>query len=282
MSSNLLKWGYTNLQQEDVRVIDANAMLEKRLEIVGQKTEKPRPEGFVSGLVAEQIDVSELQDESEGTGEFSGNVIKSSEDAEQMLAQANEEAAAVLEQARQEADRLLQEAKAHAQQEREQVLAEARQQGYEDGSRQAEREVTAMKSKLQEKERELEAEYQKQIDELEPKFIEVITGIYEQIFHVELESYRDILVFLIAGTIRNVENSHEFIVHVSKEDYPFVSMQKKQLSATSTNSTVDVIEDLTLGKNECLIETESGIFDCGLGTQLEELTRRLKLLSYGK
>ena len=45
---------------------------------------------------------------------------------------------------------------------------------------------------------------------------------------------------------------------------------------------MEVIEDISLRKNECLIETEGGIFDCGLGTQLAELSRKLRLLSYEK
>ncbi len=61
-------------------------------------------------------------------------------------------------------------------------------------------------------------------------------------------------------------------------------MQKKEIQAESVagNATVEIIEDISLRKNECLIETEGGIFDCGLGTQLSELSRKLKLLSYEK
>ena len=59
-------------------------------------------------------------------------------------------------------------------------------------------------------------------------------------------------------------------------------MQKKQLSAgaAAPNTVVEIVEDITLGKGECLIETEGGIFDCGLGTQLSDLRRKRKLLSY--
>ena len=59
-------------------------------------------------------------------------------------------------------------------------------------------------------------------------------------------------------------------------------MQKKQMLAgvVSENTSVDVVEDLTLSKNDCMIETENGIFDCGLGTQLSELKKRLMLLSW--
>ena len=80
-----------------------------------------------------------------------------------------------------------------------------------------------------------------------------------------------------------IEGNRSFFIHVSKEDYPFVSMQKKQITASvASGSSVEVVEDLTLSKNQCLIETEDGIFDCGVSTQLTELSNRLKLLSYEK
>ena len=52
--------------------------------------------------------------------------------------------------------------------------------------------------------------------------------------------------------------------------------------AVSANSNVEIIEDMTLAKNECMIETDSGIYDCGLGTQLEELRKKLMLLAWQK
>ena len=48
----------------------------------------------------------------------------------------------------------------------------------------------------------------------------------------------------------------------------------------AANCNVEVVEDLTLAKNECLIETDSGIYDCGLGTQLEEVKKKLMLLAF--
>ena len=61
-------------------------------------------------------------------------------------------------------------------------------------------------------------------------------------------------------------------------------MQKKQIMAgtVSGNCNVDIIEDMTLAKNECMIETDNGIFDCGLGTELSELKQKLVLLSWSK
>ena len=48
----------------------------------------------------------------------------------------------------------------------------------------------------------------------------------------------------------------------------------------SESTTVDVVEDAAVAKNECMIETENGIYDCGLGTQLDELRKKLMLLAF--
>ena len=46
------------------------------------------------------------------------------------------------------------------------------------------------------------------------------------------------------------------------------------------NATLEVVEDAALRKNECMIETEGGIYDCSLDVQLAALRRELLLLSY--
>lgn len=161
-------------------------------------------------------------------------------------------------------------------------MEEGRQAGYEEGKRQAMAELDAAKKELEMQAMAMEQEYQKLIDELEPKFIQTLTGIYEEIFKVDLKDYKGILMHVISNTIRNTEGSKEFLVHISKADYEKVLEQKEDLmeGLPSGTVTVEFIRDATLHENECMIETGSGIYDCGVGLQLEELTRKLRLLSY--
>ncbi len=284
MSSNLLKGRYMNLQQEDKRVIDTNELVARRIEELTIKMRQSQGDGFVSGLEAEMIELEESEGELDGEEIARNNVIKANQEAQKLRVQAKQEADAMLEEANAEAERIQQEAKAAALAERDRVLSEARQQGYAEGLEKANKEAEQMRKQLQDKEKKLEADYRKCMDELEPQFVDTIAGIYEHVFHVELQSYREILTFLISTTMRKIDGNRSFIIHVSKEDYPYVSMQKKQIAAgaTASNSYLEVVEDLTLTKNECLIETEGGIFDCGLGTQLKELGQKLRLLSYEK
>ena len=214
--------------------------------------------------------------------EDGGNLIKAQDEVKEILAQARAEADSMLAGARAEAERIRSEAKAQAEAEKVQAINQARQQGYNEGLVKAQAHEGAMEQEYLERARTLEEAYQQQVDILEPKFVDTITAVYEHVFHVELSSFRDILTYLITTVMHNLEGSRSFVIHVSKDDYAYVSMQKKQMlsGVVSENMSVDVVEDLTLGRNDCMIETENGIFDCGLGTQLSELKKRLMLLAW--
>lgn len=283
LSSNLLKRGCTSLNTEDMRVIDTNALVAKKIEELQNRMNAQDNQGFVAGIPAETLDMEHLSEE-EANQLVAGKVMKAGEEAAEVTRRAREEADTVLEEARAEARQIREEAKAQIQAEKEQAIQQAREQGYRDGAAKAEQEAKAQSNELNKKSKQLEKEYQQLIDELEPRFIDTLTGIYEHIFHVELGSYREIISYLIQNTIRKIEGNKDFIIHVSKEDYPYVTMQKKQITACTTapNSTVEIVEDVTLSKNQCLIESEGGIFDCGLGAQLSELSQKLRLLSYEK
>ena len=257
-------------------MIDANAAIRRRLETAPKKALKASAiDGFVSGLDAEEVELS-----SEGES----NVIKAQEDIQAMLDQARAEAQAILDQAHKEASKLISDAIAQAESEKNSIMDQARQQGYEAGQGKAQAEADMARKEYQEKARQLEAEYQHQLDEVEPQFVDVITAVYEHIFQVELSDNRAILEHLISNTMHKLEGGGNVLVHVSKEDYSYVTMQKDQILAGTASGTgiVEIVEDMTLGKNECLIETDSGIFDCSLGTQLEGLKQKLMLLAWSK
>ena len=282
MSRNLLKQIYTVVQPEEKRVIDTNSLVQQRLEELEERKRAVNG-GFTAGLAAEQVDILPQEGE-EGAEESAENVIKAKESSGRILEDARNEAESIIAEAKAQAMRICDDAKNQAEVEKNRIIADAKQQGYSEGLALAKEEEQTIKNEYLEKESRLETFYQKQIDELEPQLVDLITDIYQHIFHVELQSYREILAHLISSTMRKIDGSHDFMVHVSKDDYPYVSMQKKQIltGAVSANCNVEIVEDLTLSKNECLIEAESGIFDCGLGTQLSELRQKLMLLSWSR
>lgn len=281
MSRNLLKASQVIQKNTEPRVVDSNALLAEkigRLQFLVREdmidAGEGFQEGFQDGLSAENVGGL--------FGETEGNVVHPETEApaapvyegpspEELIAQAKAEIAEMQKQAEEGLSYLKKQSK-----------KEGYQAGYEEGKQQALGELEAEKKKLQQREQKLEQEYQDKIDALEPSFIETLTGIYEEIFAVDLKEYKPILIHLISNAIRNCDSSRNFLVHVSREDYPAVSAAKDEIlgNLASPSVVLEIIEDISVRENECMIETSSGIFDCGLGTQLSELNRKLRLLSY--
>ena len=164
----------------------------------------------------------------------------------------------------------------------EQAQQQGYTQGYSEGNQKAVQETQAKMAELSEKEAAMEREYQEKLDNVEPYLVDKLTDIYDHIFAVDLSEYRNVIFHLISNTLHALENTDTYLIHVSEQDYQFVSMQKTQIAEDGgvKPSMLEFVEDRTLGKNECLIETPDGIYDCSLSVQLSELKRKLLLLSY--
>ncbi len=287
----LYKAGWVRVDGEEKCVIDSNNLVAERIEewenirranaAAAPSFEEEEGEGeaaeFVGGIAGEELDA--LFDDGEGAG----NVIKAKE-AEASREAAEAEAERILAEARAQALEIETQARHDAEVQRANAVEEGTRQGYDEGYARGMAEADGLKQELAERRQQLEAEFDDLLENLEPRFIDTITDVYSHIFGVDLSDNRDILVHLIDSTLRKVESSKTFIVHVSAEDYPYVNMQKQTLmeGAVAGRGLIEIIEDIALGKGDCLIETDGGIFDCGLGTQLEELTKKLQALSYEK
>ena len=290
MSRNLYKSSWVVVSNDDKCLIDSNSRIERRIEEIeiARRAKAIALSGggedgdseFVSGLGGEAIDALLSDGESGEGGIIKAAPQEEGPDLEEIRAQAQE----MIDGAQAEIDDMWKAAQGEIEARRIQAVEEGKKQGYNDGYGKGLAEVDDMKRALMEEKRQLEAEFDRVMDELEPRFVDTITAIYEHIFGVELADNRDILVHLIDATLRRVESSRTFIVHVSAEDYPYVNMQKQALAdgATAGKGTVEIIEDIALGQGACLIETDGGIFDCGVDTQLQELTNKLRVLSFEK
>ena len=295
LSRNLYKSSWVVVSNDEKCVIDSNSRLERRIEELeelrrarmnaaagyGEEAEDGEAE-FVSGLGGEELDAL-LADHAEGA---EGSIIKAGApqekgpDLEEIKAQAQ----AMLDDAQAQIDEMRAAAQQEIERQRRQAVEEGNRQGYEVGHQQGMSELDDIRLALLDERRQLEEEYERMIENLEPRFIDTITEVYSHIFGIELAENRDILVHLIDATLRQVESSKTFIVHVSQEDYPFVNMQKQELTETATagKGIVEIVEDIALGQGACLIETDGGIFDCGIDTQLQALNNKLRVLSFEK
>ncbi len=276
--SNFIKGGFVNVESGKKLTINSNTFVEKRLEELRSKIVEEPPEvieeGFSEGLDPLQVErlVAAPEDDP--------SVIKAGG------AMSREEIDAELKRARQEADAILEAARKEAEQIRGAARDEGREEGYRDGRREAEEEC---RRQYREKELECEAraaaaerEFNKRSEELEPLLVEKISGIFERVTGARLENDRETVMYLLNRALTGVDSGRNYVVHVSSTDYENVRAQKEQVAKGTgiLPESFDIVEDSTLSPNSCLIESEGGIWDCSLGTQLSLLVQQLKILSY--
>ncbi len=182
------------------------------------------------------------------------------------------------------AEEALEAAKAEA----ESIRNSAREEGYAEGIKKAEdyvsdmlkeRENTLEKEYLA-KHKELEEEYGRKREQLEPELTEVLLDIFSRITHAVSEDKKDMILGLIKNVLDNSEVSRNIFIRVSAEDYSFVSNNRdKLLEAAVPDTVIEVTRDASLKKNQCIIETDAGVFDCSLDIQLENLISDIRLIS---
>lgn len=284
--SNLLKGIHT--KQTEERVIDYNEVISKKIESFRSKlkTQKVEADGFVGGL---NVSVVESLIGEEGTEETAEQeVLATAEEtaeentvseeelktlAEDILSDANARADEILENARKEAEKIKKDAYDAA-------FAEADQKGYEQGSARAEAEYQTLISDANHERARMEEEYTKRCDSMEKELVETLMEVFSKVTHTIAEDNKEIVLFLINRVMSDIDATGDFLIRVSKEDYPFLLGNQGKIYCASPNDiNISVLEDSSLTRNQCVIETDGGIFDCSLDIQLEQLIKNIKLLS---
>ncbi|MCR4924507.1 MAG: hypothetical protein K5931_10920 [Lachnospiraceae bacterium] len=285
--SNLLKSASVQVKGDgEKRVINSNeliaARMQKLAELLSMEDENYFADDFTEGLEAEQVEAL-LSD----PDEVEEDLNEARESASKIIEEANAQAQAIIENAQTQASGIMDNAANEAEAARQEAVVQGHDEGYKRGYDEAMaagmEEIEALKEELQREKEETANEYQKKYEEMEPELVEILTDIYEHVLGISLSDNSDMIMHLLKETIRNVEGSKNFMLHVSTDDYAFISAYREELmNCVGGIDTLDIIEDMTLAQSNCFIECESGIYDCSLGTELSNLKKELRLLSYHK
>ena len=272
--SNLLKRGTTFISEE--RIIDYNELIKLKLKnIVSDKESHSNvdADGFVNGLKADVVEQLLTGSEDENEAVDSQNP----DDVKNQLAAAIEEANEQARSIKDEANEVL----AQAHMEAGKIIEDAKRTGYEQGAYNAREEyeskAEALEREYEQKKAQLEKEYNDMKAAIEPELVETITEVFRKITYTVAEDNKEIIIGLINGVM---DISNEFVIRVSPDDYRFlVNNQGKIYCAVSKEVNMDIVEDAAMKKNQCIIESDTGVYDCSLDIELNNLIRDIKLLS---
>ena len=275
--SNLLK--KSSIINNDERVIDYNELIRKKMQtIMESRNNEMDADGFISGLHADIVE--ELISDDNTADARTDESSEGEHQAAASLENINAEAEKIIEDARLQAEQIIADANKNA----AAAFEEAKQNGYYEGNAAAQEEADKKQEQLEaeynNRKKELEQEYNELKEKVEPQLVEVITDVFRKVTGVVAEDNQQIILHLINDVMHNADGSRDYVIKVSPEDYKFlVNNQGKIYCALSREVNIDIVEDTGLERNQCMIETNTGIFNCSLDIELNNLIKNIKLLS---
>ena len=275
--SNLLK--RSSVINKDERVIDYNDIIKKKIQAIREsKHNEMDADGFINGLHADVVE--ELISDDDTADALTDDAAMGEQQAAASLENVNAEAERIIEEARLQAEQIIADANKNA----DAAFEEAKQNGYYEGNEKAQEEMNIKQAQLEvefdNKRKELEQKYNNLKESIEPELVEVITDVFRKVTGVVAEDNQEIILHLINDVMHNADGSRDYVIKVSPDDYKFlVNNQGKIYCAMSREVNIDIVEDATLERNQCMIETNTGIFNCSLDIELNNLIKNIKLLS---
>ena len=87
------------------------------------------------------------------------------------------------------------------------------------------------------------------------------------------------LLALVQNAMRGIRETRQYKIRVSESEVAFLRAHKKELQEkVGEDVTIEVVMDPTLSESQCIIDAESGVYDCSLDVELDNLTRDLRSL----
>lgn len=218
-------------------------------------------DGFSEGIASDADEVSE-------------------EDFSHISEDAHAEAERIISDANAEAEQIISDAKAEGERIKSEMAAEGQREGYDEGVNRAESEYSEKNNALDEEKAALEKDYAENRKSLEADTVNMVCDIVSKFFKIEFGDKKELLNHIIDNALLHIEDSLNFSIHVSREQFAGVNARRAELQKiTGESANVDVVADPLLKEGECLIETDSGVYDCSLDTEMDSLMRDLKALS---
>jgi type III secretion protein L len=190
-----------------------------------------------------------------------GEVYEASQVAKDIVQKAQHQSEAMLSKAREESSEILRQANV----ERERLIDESRDSGYQEGLAKATELITKSKEYYQ---RTVESSK----DNLKMLAVKIAEKIVGRALELDAETINDI----VSQAIRTLRRQKNVIVRCNQEDYDALKKHENDfLGMMGQSGVIDFVADPKITRGGCIVESELGIVDARLETQLKTLQKLL-------
>jgi flagellar assembly protein FliH len=228
--------------------------------------EKEKAQMFASA----QTEVEKIREDAEKSA-FE-EVRKKTDQAQMEKKQADSEVERVLSQAKTDAEQLIEEANRRV----EQIELESKNRGFEAGRKEGFEEGNAEVERLVERLHViLNGAIEKRndiIEEAESQLIDLVLLISQKVVKVISDNQKNVVVNNVVQALRKLKSRGNVAIHVNLADLELATDNVNNFITMVENvQSITVLEDTSVDRGGCIIETDFGQIDARISSQLKEI-----------
>ena len=203
-------------------------------------------------------------------------VKRKTDQAQVLRQQALDEASNAIEAAKKEAEAILAAANARKDEQLKLGYDEGYKKGEESGFREGNLEAQRLTDRLHTIIERTMDKRQEILAETEQQIVDLVLLMTRKIVKVISENQRNVVVSNVVQALRKVKGRGEVIIRVNLNDVAMTTQHIKDFLSTAENiKNITVVEDSTVDRGGCVIETDFGAIDAKIVSQLNEIEQRI-------
>lgn len=206
----------------------------------------------------------------------SEEINRNNAEIQQLKADAESQASEVVANAHAEADRIIAAARAEEEKIRSEAHETAYKEGYDQGYANGQEEVNRLIERIHRMIEGIMVRREQILKETEQQIVELVILITRKVVKVIADTQKTTIINNILAALKKVKARGKVTLRVNIEDLKLSSVNAGEFIKRVENvEGIEVIEDSTVDRGGCIVETDFGAIDARIASQLGELESKI-------
>lgn len=208
--------------------------------------------------------------------EASELAAKNSQEIETLSNNAKIDAEKIIQDAKDEAERIIKSAESQEEIIKNRSSQEGYDNGYKDGFKSGEDEQNRLVERIHKIIETIMTRRQEILKETEAQIVELVVLMTRKVVKVISENQKSVIANNILAALNKVKSRGEVILRVNMEDAKIATQNLMEFTKRVENvSKITIIEDSSIEKGGCIVETDFGEIDATIQSQLHEIESKI-------
>lgn len=207
-------------------------------------------------------------------------VKRKTDEASVIKSDAQSQADEIIANAKSEAEKIIQDARLEEQKIKSDAKQDGFRQGHDEGYSAGESEIGRLVERLRKMVEALMLRREEILKETEQQIVELVILMTRKVVKIISETQKTAIMSNILAALKKVKSRGNVILHVNLEDLKLATANADEFIKRVENiQGITVVEDSTVEKGGCVVETDFGAVDARISSQLSELEEKIMEIS---